>query len=155
MFLQRLKILLILLSRIISLWFKFLIKNARSKAQFRWVTLSCDSSLLKSDLRAGEQTWSHKCYVPCKHGWKSSMYMSNPLKKYEPYMPWPGLTVYIYTKTGNSYMGRQVKKCLQTCAICAESDHPAHAQSIIRAFAIHSYILLNSIILLTDSEGRK
>ena len=35
----------------------------------------------------------------------------------------------------------------------AHSDHPAHAQSIIRAFALHSYILKYPMILLADSEG--
>ena len=33
------------------------------------------------------------------------------------------------------------KKRLRTCAKCADSDHLAHAQSIIRAFALHYYIL--------------
>ena len=33
------------------------------------------------------------------------------------------------------------------------SDHPAHAQSIIRAFALHKYILLYAMNLLKDSEG--
>ena len=33
------------------------------------------------------------------------------------------------------------KKCLWTCAKCADSDHPAQVQSIIRAFALHSYNL--------------
>ena len=35
----------------------------------------------------------------------------------------------------------------------AQSDHPAHAQSIIRAFAFHSYIHKYPMILLADSEG--
>ena len=35
---------------------------------------------------------------------------------------------------------RQVKKCLRTRAKYADSDHPACAQSIIRAFVLHSYI---------------
>ena len=33
------------------------------------------------------------------------------------------------------YRLRQVKKCLQTCTECADSDHPVHAQSIILALA--------------------
>ena len=36
---------------------------------------------------------------------------------------------------------RQAKKCLRTCAKCAHSDHPAHAQNIIRVFAFHPHIL--------------
>ena len=36
---------------------------------------------------------------------------------------------------------------------CADSDHPAHAQSIIQVFVLHSYILLYPMILLADSEG--
>ena len=36
---------------------------------------------------------------------------------------------------------RQAKKCLLTCEKCADSDNPAHAQSIIRAFALYSHIL--------------
>ena len=35
----------------------------------------------------------------------------------------------------------------------ANSDHSAHAQSIIRAFALHSYILKYPMILFADSEG--
>ena len=31
--------------------------------------------------------------------------------------------------------------------------HPTHAQSLIRAFALHWYILLCPVILLADSEG--
>ena len=34
-----------------------------------------------------------------------------------------------------------------------DSDHSAHKQSIIRAFALHSYILQYTIIPLADSEG--
>ena len=36
---------------------------------------------------------------------------------------------------------RQAKMFLRIWAKCADSDHLAHAQSIIRAFAPHSYIL--------------
>ena len=39
------------------------------------------------------------------------------------------------------YEPRQAKTCLQTCTKCADSEYPAHAQSIIRAFASHSNIL--------------
>ena len=39
------------------------------------------------------------------------------------------------------YGSRQAKKCLRTCSKCADSDHPPHTQSIIRAFALYSYIL--------------
>ena len=88
------------------------------------------------------QTRIHNCYFPCKMA-EILVAPIIPLIKYEPYIPWLGCTVYIYTKAGSSYMGRQAKKCLWTCAKCAESDHPAHAQNIIRAFAIHSYILKN------------
>ena len=35
----------------------------------------------------------------------------------------------------------------------ADSDHPAHAQSIIHASALDSYILQYPMILLADSEG--
>ena len=35
----------------------------------------------------------------------------------------------------------------------ADYDHPAHALSMIRAFALHSYILKYPLILLADSEG--
>ena len=45
------------------------------------------------------------------------------------------------------------KECLRTCAKCADSDHSVHSQSIIRAFARHSYILWYPIFLLVDSEG--
>ena len=33
------------------------------------------------------------------------------------------------------------KKCLQTCAKCPNSDHPAYSLSIIRAFTLFSCIL--------------
>ena len=48
---------------------------------------------------------------------------------------------------------RHAKHCLRTCAKCADSDHPEHAQSLIRVFALHSYILQCPMILLGDSEG--
>ena len=44
-------------------------------------------------------------------------------------------------------------KCLQTCTKCADSDHPAHAQSIIRVFTLDSYILQYPMIPLADTEG--
>ena len=47
----------------------------------------------------------------------------------------------------------RAKKCIRTCAKCADSDHPAHAQSIIRAFVLNSYNLRYPMILLADSEG--
>ena len=31
----------------------------------------------------------------------------------------------------------QVKKCLRTCGACADSNHLAHAQGLIRAFVRH------------------
>ena len=34
-----------------------------------------------------------------------------------------------------------------------DSDHPAHAQSIIRVFAVHSFFLWYPVIMLADSEG--
>ena len=34
----------------------------------------------------------------------------------------------------------QAKKYHRICVKCADPDHPAHAQSIIRAFALHLYI---------------
>ena len=33
----------------------------------------------------------------------------------------------------------QANKCLRTCAKYAYSDHPAHTQSVIQNFALHSY----------------
>ena len=45
------------------------------------------------------------------------------------------------------------EKWLLACAKRADSDHPAHAQSIIQAFALCSYILWYPIILLVYSEG--
>ena len=51
-------------------------------------------------------------------------------------------------------MGRvKRKKCLRACAKCADSDHSAHAQSLIRAFALHCNILRYSMILFLDCEG--
>ena len=44
------------------------------------------------------------------------------------------------------------EKCLQTRVKYADSDHPTHAQSIIQAFALRSYILYYSKILLVESE---
>ena len=41
----------------------------------------------------------------------------------------------------------QAKKCLRKCAKCFDSDHTAHTQSIIRAFAFNSNILLYSFYL--------
>ena len=46
----------------------------------------------------------------------------------------------------------QTKKCLRTCTKYADSDHHTHVQSIIRAFALHSYIQQYPMILLADSE---
>ena len=51
-----------------------------------------------------------------------------------------------------SYGSRQAKKCLRKCTKCADSDHPASAQSIIRAFTLHLYTLY-LVILFADSEG--
>ena len=48
---------------------------------------------------------------------------------------------------------RQRSADLRTSAKRADSDYPAHAQSIIRAIALHSYILQYPLILLADSEG--
>ena len=47
----------------------------------------------------------------------------------------------------------QGKKCPRACAKCSYSDDLVHAQSIIRAFALHSHILQYPMILLADSEG--
>ena len=44
------------------------------------------------------------------------------------------------------------EKCLRTCAKYKDSDHPAHAQRITRAFALYSYNRLYQMILLADSE---
>ena len=43
---------------------------------------------------------------------------------------------------------RETKRCLRACEKCTDSDHPTHTQSVIRAFALHSYILLYLMILL-------
>ena len=48
---------------------------------------------------------------------------------------------------------RHAKKSLRTRETCADSDHPTHAQVLIRAFALHSCILYLTLILLADSEG--
>ena len=45
------------------------------------------------------------------------------------------------------------KKCLRTCAKWADSDHCAHAKNIIRAIALHSYILHYPMALYAISEG--
>ena len=44
---------------------------------------------------------------------------------------------------------RQARKYFQTCA---DSDHPAYAQSSIRAFPFHLYIMEYTMILLANSE---
>ena len=51
------------------------------------------------------------------------------------------------------YEARQAKKGLRTCATCVVSDHPTHAESVIRAFVLHSYILRYQMTLLVNSEG--
>ena len=45
------------------------------------------------------------------------------------------------------------KSALRACAICGYSYHPAHAQSLIRAFALHWIFLQYLMILFADSEG--
>ena len=45
------------------------------------------------------------------------------------------------------------KKCLQACAKCVVSHHPAHEQSLIRAFVFHWYILYYPMVLTADDEG--
>ena len=45
---------------------------------------------------------------------------------------------------------RQAQKCFRACAKCADSDHPAHAQSITRTFALHIFY---SSHLVADNEG--
>ena len=53
-----------------------------------------------------------------------------------------------------TYGPGQAKKCLWTCTKWADSDHPAHAQSMIWAFALQSYILYNPMIwLISDSKS--
>ena len=44
------------------------------------------------------------------------------------------------------------KTGIRTRAKCVDSDHPAIAQSFIRAFALHSYILKYPIILLANNR---
>ena len=62
-------------------------------------------------------------------------------------------TQLVITLVSVTYKPRQPKKCIRKCAIGAHSDHPAHAQNIILAFALHSYILTYPTFLLADSEG--
>ena len=50
-------------------------------------------------------------------------------------------------------MGRIKRKGTFKNTQNAHSDYPAHAQSIIRAFALHLYILKYPKILLAYSEG--
>ena len=45
-----------------------------------------------------------------------------------------------------------MRKLPSNGAISTYSDHPAHAQTITRAFALHSYILQHRINLLSDIE---
>ena len=51
-------------------------------------------------------------------GWSESAHFAHVLRHF---FAWYGLC--------------QAKKCLRTCTKWADSDHPAHAQTIIRAFA--------------------
>ena len=44
-------------------------------------------------------------------------------------------------------------KWRRTCAKYADSGHPAHVQSNIRAFALHLYILQYQMIMLADRDG--
>ena len=52
-------------------------------------------------------------------------------------------TPYLQFTRRKSYLGRVKRniKPLSTCPKFIDSDYPAHAQSIVRAFALHSYIL--------------
>ena len=52
-----------------------------------------------------------------------------------------------------AFWPRDAKKCLRSCAKCAYSHHLAHAQSLIRAFALHWNILQYQMILFSDNEG--
>ena len=60
-------------------------------------------------------------------------------------------SVYVFGKQSLQNWPRHAKTC-SGIAKCADSDHTAHAQCIIRAFALHSYILYQ-MIRLVDSEG--
>ena len=51
------------------------------------------------------------------------------------------------------YRPRQAKKCLRICAKRTDSDHSAHALSIIGAFSLHINILEYPMFLLANSEG--
>ena len=54
----------------------------------------------------------------------------------------PKTTYFKKHKNGHGLFGpRQAEKCLQTCAKCTDLNHPAHTQSIIKAFDLQSYIL--------------
>ena len=59
---------------------------------------------------------------------------------------------HVYLAHPLSFKWAASKTCLRICAKCIFSDHPVYAQNIIRAFALHSYILLHPIILLANSE---
>ena len=50
------------------------------------------------------------------------------------------------------HVKREIKG-IQTCALYANSDNLAHAQSITRAFVFFSYILWYTISLFADREG--
>ena len=52
------------------------------------------------------------------------------------------------------YLGRvKQNSTFKHAKKCPDSNHPAHVQSIIWAFALHPYILWYPMILLVDSKG--
>ena len=76
---------------------------------------------------------------------KQSAYSSNMITLF---------TLNIHTPLFLTIFGMcQAKQYRQTFAKCTDLDHPAYAQSIIWAFALHSYILKYPMILLVDSQG--
>ena len=68
-------------------------------------------------------------------------------------LPNPTMKFYLEDATPFIIGPRQAKNCLRACAKCADSHHPAHAQDIIWAFALHLYILQYPLMLLAGSEG--
>ena len=66
---------------------------------------------------------------------KKNMWLSPLIWSYDWFCNWRGNALITL------YGPYQVKRCLQTYAKYAESDHTEHGQIIIWAFALHSYIL--------------
>ena len=51
-------------------------------------------------------------------------------------------------------MGYSSKKgAFEHAQKCADSDHPAHVQSLMRVFVLHWHILQYPVTLLADNDG--